>query len=388
MSGEGRERRALIRNAPDAGRACRTTAGHEPAGRIERDAQDTVVRDSHGLSVMCLGRHVPQVEPLGAAGRQQRAVRVEGHGEHRSGARHDLPPHRSSGAHVPELYLALPLLGVEAVTATIRIHDDREQPTVRAERHLPDGCFPACRAGSPQSRACVGSKSRTRPSIVPTATCFPSGAKATDVTIESTCSRRACRRVAVSYSTTSPSNCPATSRVPSGLKDTSVVRSIPPSIGSPIACSPPMFQTTADSWWALTRVRPSGLNATSLTGLVSTVSADPYGSPVFAFHTKTDPSNVAAASRRPSGLRSSESAGTAADRERRPDGSSRCDVDHGHRAGVVARDQRCDRPRRRSPPPRRRSRSRAACRPGAPSRPPRSRRSRERPGRRCASSPG
>ena len=150
----------------------------------------------------------------------------------------------------------------------------------------------------------------------------------------------------------------------------------------------PCSRRPPSAWCALTRVRPSGLNATSLTGLVSAVSGEPYGSPVFASHTKTDPSNDAAASSRPSGLRSSESAGVAADRERRPDRSSRCDVDHGHRAGVVARDQRSAALGEDRRPPRPRSRSRAACRPGAPSRPPRSRRSRERPGRRSASSPG
>ena len=45
-----------------------------------------------------LGGHVPQVEPTEvAARRQQRAVPVEGHGEHRSGARHDRPTHATPG---------------------------------------------------------------------------------------------------------------------------------------------------------------------------------------------------------------------------------------------------------------------------------------------------
>ena len=82
-----------------------------------------------------------------------------------------------------------------------------------------------------------------------------------------------------------------------------------PPIGSPITCSPLMFQTTAERRCELTRVRPSGLNATSLPGLVSTVSGEPYGVPVFVSQTKTGPSNEAAASSRPSGLRSSAPAG-------------------------------------------------------------------------------
>lgn len=69
-----------------------------------------------------------------------------------------------------------------------------------------------------------------------------------------------------------------------------------------------MFQTTAERRCELTRLRPSGLNPTWLTGLVSAASGDPYGAPVFASHTKTDPLYEAAANSRPSGLRSSEAA--------------------------------------------------------------------------------
>src|ERR671930_318673 len=96
----------------------------------------------------------------------------------------------------------------------------------------------------------------------------------------------------------SPLSFPATSRLPSGLNDTSVVRSVGPPRGSPIACSPLMLQTTAERRCELTRVRPSGLKATSLPGLVSAVSAEPYGAPVFVVHTKTGPSYEAAATSR------------------------------------------------------------------------------------------
>ena len=86
-----------------------------------------------------------------------------------------------------------------------------------------------------------------------------------------------------------PSNRPAASRLPSGLKATSVVKSVGPPSGFPIACSPFTFQTTAERRCELTRVRPSGLNVTSLTGLVPAVSGEPYGAPVFASHTNTGP---------------------------------------------------------------------------------------------------
>ena len=101
-----------------------------------------------------------------------------------------------------------------------------------------------------------------------------------------------------------------------------------------------MFQTTAERWCELTRVRPSGLNSTSLTGLVSAMSGEPYGVPVFTSHTKTGPSYEPAASSRPSGLRSSEPAGLLPTDRGGPSGRPVRDVDHGYRAGVVARDQR------------------------------------------------
>ena len=160
------------------------------------------------------------------------------------------------------------------------------------------------------------------------------------MTVDPPSIRSACRRVTVSYTAALPSNRPTTSRLPSGLKDTSVASSVGPPSGLPIACSPLTFQTTAERRCELTRVRPSGLNATSLTGLVSAVSGEPYGAPVFVSHTKTDPSNEAAATSRPSGLRSSEAGGLSPTDSGGRIGRPVRDIDEGHRAGVVARDQR------------------------------------------------
>ena len=130
------------------------------------------------------------------------------------------------------------------------------------------------------------------------------------MTVESPSIRRASRRVLVSYTIVRPSNCPAASNVPSGLNDTSVVSSDGRPSGLPIACSPLRSQTTAELRCELARVRPSGLNATPLTGLVSALSGEPYGKPVSTSQTKTDPSNEPAANNRPPGLRSSEATGS------------------------------------------------------------------------------
>ena len=101
-----------------------------------------------------------------------------------------------------------------------------------------------------------------------------------------------------------------------------------------------MLQTTAERRCALTRVRPSGLNATSLTGLVSAVSGEPYGTPVFASHTKTEPVERRSGQQPSVRTEVERVGGLVADRQRPADRSARCDVDHGHRAGLVARDQR------------------------------------------------
>ena len=99
-----------------------------------------------------------------------------------------------------------------------------------------------------------------------------------------------------------------------------------------------MFQTTAEPTCELTRVWPSGLNSTSLVGVVSAVSGDPYGTPVFASHTKTDPSKEAAANSRPSGTEVQRIRRLVADGQRLADRPSGRDVDHRDRAGVVARE--------------------------------------------------
>ena len=99
-------------------------------------------------------------------------------------------------------------------------------------------------------------------------------------------------------------------RLPSALKATSVIRSAGPPSGVPMACRPSMLHTTAERRCALTRVRPSGLNATSLGGLVSARSGAPYGSPDRTSQTKTGPAKDAAASSRPSGLSESAAAGS------------------------------------------------------------------------------
>ena len=118
------------------------------------------------------------------------------------------------------------------------------------------------------------------------------------------------RRVAVSYTTVPPSNRPATSHLPSGLKATSVVRSAGPPSGSPITCSPLMFQTTAERRCELTRVRPSGLNATSLTGLVSAVSGGAVRRAGLRVPEEDRPVERRRGQQPPSGLRSSAAAGS------------------------------------------------------------------------------
>ena len=71
---ERRKGRLLIRDPPDAHRSDRSAAGNEPAARVERDAQEAIVRHPHRLAMVRAGGDIPEVEPSAvAAGREQRA---------------------------------------------------------------------------------------------------------------------------------------------------------------------------------------------------------------------------------------------------------------------------------------------------------------------------
>ena len=123
-----------------------------------------------------------------------------------------------------------------------------------------------------------------------------------------------------------------------------------------------MFQTTAERRCELTRVRPSGLNTTSLTGLVSARQRGAVRRAGLRVPHEDRPVERAAASSRPSGLRSSESATSLPTDSGGPTASplstSTMDTEPESSLAISVRP-----PRRRSPPPRPRSRSRAASDP-------------------------
>ena len=258
-----------------------------------------------------LGGHIPQVEPPAvAAGRQQRAVPAEGHGEHRSAARRDLPPDATPGIHVPELHLALPLLAVEPLHA-VRVHGHREQPTVGAESRPARPPIRPRRAGGPTAAPLFGSKKRTFPSIVPTAMRFPSGWKATAVTTEPASIRSGLTpglgvvhdRAAVEPPRGEPLAVGAEGHVggqvrrsAQWLSDRLLSAHVPDDRRAQVRAHQGPAVGAERDVVDRARVRPS---AGSRTARRSSRS-----------HTKTDPPNEAAASSRPSGLRSSEAAGS------------------------------------------------------------------------------
>ena len=89
-----------------------------------------------------MGGRIPEVDaPAVAGGREQRAVVIEGDGQHRPRSWLHGSSDAVAGAHRPELDLALPPLAVETVDA-VRVDGHREHAAVRAESDLPDGRLP------------------------------------------------------------------------------------------------------------------------------------------------------------------------------------------------------------------------------------------------------